>query len=254
VLRQARMADGAVIWSRPVAGAASWTPEEIVVAGAGGRIETLRSGDGAVLASGRLPNGPGIPVRGGIGADSGLLLVNRMETDRAAVTGYDLGTLKPRWHFAQTASDDVVTGPAAYACGVVLCFIDGTATVGLDRLAGTVRWRAGGWIDAEPTIAADRLMAESPDHAWHVLIDSVSGRIVGDLGVGTAVWDGDRTVPRFYLRPLGRRVSVSRINVRSGELQTRGMVAAAGSAGCTAGGDTLVCGTTDGRLTATVVG
>jgi hypothetical protein len=61
-------------------------------------------------------------------------------------------------------------------------------------------------------------------------------------------------LPRFYLRPLGRRVSVSRINVRSGGLQTRGMVAAVGSAGCTAGGDTLVCGTTDGRLTATVVG
>jgi outer membrane protein assembly factor BamB len=180
-----------------------------------------------------------------------------METDRAAVTAYDLDTLNPRWRFAQGASDAVSNGPAARACGVVMCFFDGTGTVGLDPGSGTVRWRAAGWIDFAPMTGGNRLLADSADHGWHVLIDSTTGKIVAALGAGTVVWDDTQSAPTYYLRaiaPSGRRVAVSRINLRTGELQLRGIVAAVGFPGCTSAGETLVCGTTDGRLAVTAVG
>jgi outer membrane protein assembly factor BamB len=258
-MRQVRIADGAEIWSRPLGHAVSWTilgPEprsvRIVIAAPDGRVQVLRLSDGALLSHGRLPTSVGVPVK----EDAGVLYVNRMETNRAVAAAYDLDTLTMRWRFAQGASDDV-PAMAARACGIVLCFHDGVSTVGLDLDSGAARWRAGGWIDPVPVAGENRLLADSFDHAWHALIDSVTGRIVAELGAGTPVWDSTGSVPTYYLRavaPSGRRVAVSRINLRTGELQVRGMVGAVGFPGCTAVGVTLVCGTADGRLAVTAVG
>jgi outer membrane protein assembly factor BamB len=125
-----------------------------------GRVQVLRLSDGALLFQGRVDDGSGVPVRNGLVAESGLLFVNRLETGRAVVTAYDLDTLRQRWRYAQSTTDEIVTGPAARACGVVLCFTDGPATVGLDPGTGTVRWRAAGFVDAVP---AYHLRPVAPD-------------------------------------------------------------------------------------------
>lgn len=257
-----RMADGSRIWSRAIEGDESWAvvgPERqrIVAATPDGRIRVLRLSDGALLSEGRVENGSGAPVRNGVVAESGLLFVNRMEADRAVVTAYDLDTLRERWRYAQSATDEIVTGPAARACGIVLCFADGTATVGLDPDTGTARWRAAGFVDAVPVTGQNRVLARRGDLGGYALIDTATGTVVLSLGTGTAVRDALRSVPGYYLRPVapdGRRVAAGRIDLATGGLQLRGIVEAAGPQGCTAVTDTLICGTTDGRLTVTDVG
>jgi len=262
-LRQVRMADGGTIWSRPAGGAVSWAvaglghpSARVVAAGADGRLQVLRLADGAPVLQGRLPSGRDLPVPGGLSTEAGVVYVNLTETDRAVVTAYDLNTLAPRWRFAQASSDALPTGPAANACGVVICFRDGTGTVGLDPASGAVRWRAGGWIDVVPTSDRRRLLASSPDHASHALIDSADGRVAADLGVGTPVWDYEHTTPVYYLRavePAGLGVEVSRIHLATGQLEARGLLTQVGYPGCTADNDTLICGTTNGNLTITDV-
>jgi outer membrane protein assembly factor BamB len=258
----ARMADGSRIWSRPIEGDESWAvigPERqrIVAVTPDGRLQVLRLSDGALLSQSHAENGSGVPFRTGLLAESGLLFVNRMETDRAVVTAYDLGTLRQRWRYAQSATDEIVTGPAARACGVVLCFADGTGTVGLDPGTGTIRWRAAGFVDAAPVAGQNRMLADSGDGGRYALLDTATGTVVVSLGAGIAVRDAVRFVPAYYLRPVapdGRRVAVSRIDLATGGLQLRGMVEAVGPQGCTAVADTLICGTKDGRLTVTDVG
>lgn len=262
-LRQVRMADGGTIWSRPPGGAVSWAvtgrgqpPARVVAAGADGRIRVLRLVDGAPVRQGRLPNGRDLLVAGGLSTEAGVLYVNLTETDRAVVAAYDLDTLAFRWRYAQASSDALPTAPAAIVCGVVICFRDGTSTVGLDPGSGAVRWRAGGWIDVVPTSDRRRLLAGSPDHASHALIDSADGRIVADLGVGTPVWNHDHATPVYYLRdmePAGSAVEVSRIDLRTGRLEFRGLLSHVGYPGCVAGNETVICGTTNGKLTITGV-
>ncbi|GAA3923461.1 outer membrane protein assembly factor BamB family protein [Actinoplanes auranticolor] len=257
-----RMADGSRIWSRAIEGDESWAvvgPERqrIVAATPDGRVQVLRLSDGALLSQGRVDNGSGVPVPNGLVAESGLLFVNRMETDRAVVTAYDLDTLQQRWRYGQSATDEIVTGPAARACGVVLCFADGTATVGLNPGTGTVRWRAAGFVDAVPVTGQNRVLADNGDQGRYALIDAATGTVVVSLGVGTAVRDAVRSVPAYYLRPVapdGRRVAAGRIDLTTGGLQLRGIVEAVGPQGCTAVADNLICGTNDGRLTVTDVG
>jgi outer membrane protein assembly factor BamB len=260
-LNLVRMADGARIWSRAIEGDESWAvvgPERqrIVAATPDGRLRVLRLSDGALLSEGRVENGTGVPVRNGLVAESGRLFVNRMETDRAVVTAYDLDTLRQRWRYAQSATDEIVTGPAARACGIVLCFADGSATVGLDRDTGTVRWRAAGFVDAVPVTGQNRVLAAGADHGGSALIDTATGTVVVSLGAGTSVRDAVRSVPAYYLRPVapdGRRVAADRIDLATGGLQLRGIIEAVGPQGCTAVADTLICGTRDGRLTVTDV-
>jgi outer membrane protein assembly factor BamB len=221
-----------------------------------GRVQVLRLSDGAVLSQGRVESGSGIPVRNGLVAESGLLFVNRMEKDRAVVTAYDLDTLQQRWRHGQAAIHEIVTGPAARACGVVLCFADGNTTVGLDPGTGTVRWRAAGFVGAVPVAGLNRVLADSGDPGRSALIDAATGTVVVSLGAGTAVRDAVRSVPAYYLRPVardGRRVAAGRIDLATGGLQPRGIVEAVGPQGCTAVADTLICGTKDGRLTVTDV-
>jgi outer membrane protein assembly factor BamB len=257
-----RMADGSRIWSRPIAGDESWAvvgPERqrIVAATPDGRLQVLRLSDGALLAQSRGEIDSGVPFRTGLFAESGRLFVNRMETDRAVVTAYDLDTLQQRWRYAQSATDEIVTGPAARACGVVLCFADGTGTVGLEPATGTIRWRATGFVDAVPVTGLNRMLADGGDRGRYALIDTATGAVVVSLGAGTTVRDAVRSVPAYYLRPVapdGRRVAVGRIDLVTGGLQLRGLADAVGPQGCTAVADTLICGTRDGRLTVTDVG
>jgi outer membrane protein assembly factor BamB len=261
-LSMVRMADGGRIWSRAIEGDESWAvvgPERqrIVAATPDGRLQMLRLSDGALLSQGHVDNNSGVPVRNGLVVESGLLFVNRLETDRAVVTAYDLDTLRQRWRYAQSATDKIVTGPAARACGVVLCFTDGSATVGLDPGTGTVRWRAAGFVDAVPVTGQNRALVDSADHGRYALIDTVTGTVMVSLGAGTAVRDAIRSVPAYYLRPIppdGRRVTAGRIDLATGGLQWRGIVDAVGPQGCTAVAETLICGTEDGRLTVTDVG
>ncbi|MET3430496.1 outer membrane protein assembly factor BamB [Actinoplanes tereljensis] len=262
-VRRVRMADGATIWSRPVDGAASWTITghdlrwgRIVAARADGLVRTLRLVDGIPLVQRRLPNDLDVSA-GNVGTVAGVVYVNRMETDRAVVTGYDLGTLDPRWRFAQASSDALPEGPAARTCGVVICFRDGTSTVGLDPGSATVRWRVAGWVDATRTADRSRLLADSPDREWHALIDSATGRIVAELGAGTAVWNYEHSTPTYYLRVLGSAepgVLASRLNLQTGRLEPRGVLGEVGFPGCIAVGDHLICGTTDGHLAVTDLG
>ncbi|MFI7545062.1 PQQ-binding-like beta-propeller repeat protein [Actinoplanes sp. NPDC049599] len=261
-LSMVRMADGGRIWSRAIEGDESWAvvgPERqrIVAATPDGRLQMLRLSDGALLSQGHVDNNSGVPVRNGLVVESGLLFVNRLETDRAVVTAYDLDTLRQRWRYAQSATDKIVTGPAARACGVVLCFTDGSATVGLDPGTGTVRWRAAGFVDAVPVTGQNRALVDSADHGRYALIDTVTGTVMVSLGAGTAVRDAIRSVPAYYLRPIppdGSRVTAGRIDLATGGLQWRGIVDAVGPQGCTAVAETLICGTEDGRLTVTDVG
>ncbi|AGZ40818.1 outer membrane protein assembly factor BamB family protein [Actinoplanes friuliensis] len=256
-----RMADGRPIWSRAIEGDESWAVvgpqrQRIVAATPDGRLQVLRLSDGALLSQGRLENGSGVPVTNGVVAESGLLFVNRMETDRAVVTAYDLDTLRQRWRYAQSATDDIVTGPAARACGVVLCFADGTATVGLDPGTGTIRWRAAGFVDAVLIPGQNRILAGGDDGRY-ALIDTTTGTVVASLGAGTTVRDSVRSVPAFYLRPVapdGSRAAAGRINLATGGLQLSGIIEGTGPRGCTAVTDTLICDTKDGRLTVTDVG
>jgi outer membrane protein assembly factor BamB len=102
-VRQVRISDGAVLWSRTVAGAQSWTvagPEprsaRIVALTADGRVEVIRLADGTRMSSGRVPVGGGNPADAEIGADGGILYVNRTEQSTPTVTAYDLDTLRQR--------------------------------------------------------------------------------------------------------------------------------------------------------------
>ncbi|MFF5291070.1 outer membrane protein assembly factor BamB family protein [Paractinoplanes globisporus] len=262
-LRQVRMADGGTIWSRPAGGAVSWAvagrgqpSARVVAAGADGRVTVLHLADGAPMRQARLPDGRDLPVPGGLSTQDGIVYINLTETDRAMVVAYDLDTLALRWRFAQASSFVLPTRPAANACGIVICFRDGTSTLGLDPGNGTVRWRAGGWIDVVPTSDRRRLLADSPDHASHALIDSRDGRVVADLGAGTPVWDYRHAEPVYYLRavdPAGSGFEVSRIHLRTGELEPRGLLSHVGYPGCTADNDTVICGTTSGKLSITDV-
>ncbi len=257
-----RMTDGGRIWSRAIEGDESWAVvgpqrQRIVAAAPDGRLQVLRLSDGALLSQGRVENGTGVPVRNGVLAQAGLLFVNRMEGDRAVVTAYDLDTLRQRWRYTQSASDEIVTGPAARACGVVLCFADGTATIGLDPATGTIRWRAADFVDAVPVTGQNRVLADSAGDGRYALIDTATGTVVVSLGAGTVVRDAVRSVPAYHLHPIapsGRRVAVGRIDLATGGLQVRGILGAAGPQGCTAVAHTLICVMRDGRLTVTDVG
>jgi outer membrane protein assembly factor BamB len=263
-LRRVRMADGATIWSRPADGLASWTvagqdqpTARLVEAGVDGRVRTLRLTDGAPELQGRLPNGRYVPMSGGLIAAAGIVYVNLVEQDRAMVTAYDLNTLALRWQFARTSPKGSPTGPAARDCGIVLCFRDGARTVGLDTGTGAVRWHTAGWIDMAPTSDRRRLLATSPDHAAHALIDSADGRVTADLGAGTPVWDYRHSAPLYYLtavEPAGSGFEVSRINLRTGRLEPRGVLSGVDQSGCTANDGKLICRTTNDRLTITRVG
>jgi outer membrane protein assembly factor BamB len=263
-VREVRMADGGTIWSRPAGAVVAWAVADhalrsarLVSVTAGGQVRTVRLADGALLSRGRLPDVDGVLLKDGLSAAGGLLYVNQTNTDRAVVKAYDLDTLKLRWMYAQTASDDVPSGPAAHACGLVMCFLDGTGTVGLESATGRVRWRASGWIDPAPVTGANRLLADSPDHAWYGLLDSSTGRVVATLGAGAPVWDRTGSTPAYYLHvvaPSDPRTAVSRIDPGTGTLALRGMIGPVDVRRCTAAGSAVVCVTADGRLSDTTLG
>jgi outer membrane protein assembly factor BamB len=258
-VRQVRIADGAVLWTRTVPGAESWAvagreqrSARIVAVSADGRVEVLRLADGSRTSAGRVPISATGRADDGLGADAGVLYLSRSAGGHATVTAYDLDTLNPRWRISGDYADGT-----AHACGVVMCLDEGTAITGLDPATGEVVWRAPGWTNATAVAGENRLVADRRTDRTHGLLDSTTGALVADLGAGLPIWDYTGSRPTVLLRdtvsPSGR-TAVSRVDPRTGELQPRGTIDGVGFPGCGAVGDRLVCGTADGRLAVTAVG
>ncbi len=249
--RMIRERDGVVLWSKPAttplalaaAGADPRRPDRLVTVAADGAATVYAWSDGRELASGRVnwrPSAPGDGRYTEVFADGLNVYVHRSDQIGGSVDAYGLDDLRPRWTAPNAGRQ------SASACGAILCAFDPGTLVAYDPVTGRPRWLRAGPQTADP--AGNSLLVQDGDAL--AVYDPATGRIRDRPGLGTAVREAD-TDQVILTRPAvapPMRTSVSRVDLRTGDVSLRGVVDRVGDAGCALSGDYLICGTLDGRL------
>jgi outer membrane protein assembly factor BamB len=254
--RMIRQRDGMVLWSRAapvpvaltVAGADPRRPDRVVAIAPDGAATVYGWADGRQLASGRVAWRKSTPGDGRfteLFADGLNVYVRTADQIGGSLAAYALDDLRPRWTAPHAGRE------SAFACGRIVCAFDPGTFVAYDPITGRPRWLRAGVQGADP--AGDALLAQDGDEV--VIYDPVTGRIRGRPGLGTVVHEAD-TDQVVLTRPTvdpPMRTSVSRVDLGTGEVSVRGVIARVGDGGCALAGDSLICGTLDGRLSVSKV-
>lgn len=256
---QARYIDlrtGQAIWSRPVPALAQVVTTDVrapadaagfvVVAAPDGTVTLLARDTGAVVGGlkidplvpiGADPNSPDIAVLTLIGGR--LLVARRMGAPDAEVASYDLPALTLRWRRGGSLPG------YPWPCGANLCLsgVAGDMTA-VDPDTGATRWTAKGWQTAGD-LAGGRMLALANGSTAHAgILDSATGRLLGDLGTWTILAD---PVYRLATRPAYGTAStwIGVLDPDRATVRPLGMLDRVRTGGCVSRGDVLACQTLD---------
>lgn len=250
-VRDVDLHDGHTLWSRPVPRLSNVVVlgDMVVAAATDGSLTVMRSGDGSVSRTGKVP----WPDNGWLSVAAGRLMVSNLGPANHQSTVYRPGTLTRLWQIDENLTD----------CGPVLCGTDLSGLNGYDPDTGERRWRMAGMTIAWP-VGADRVIASSELNGQFQLIDPATGRPVGAAGTGLGTWrddgrsavDGEPT-PSSALVLRGvtddpSRSAVVRLDVRTGDQNVLGTIGGTGWIGCRNVAKELVC-LQDTRLGVTAV-
>jgi outer membrane protein assembly factor BamB len=247
--------DGRRVWSRPVAGAESWTilepgdrPAEVVTVGTDNRVTFLRYTDGSVIRSAKLPDRVST-----VGFVEGYLLAvyARVETlaYRENTTVYRWDDLSPQWTI-ETTDGGIIE------CAPLLCTTDQAGVVAHDPATGRELWRMPG-VQAARTVRDNRLLLyDFEDDGNTMLVDAMTGRRIGRSTPGQVPWaraEHDSVlVLRHTVQPTGL-VSVTRLDLATGTTTLLGAIDPVQEIACWDLDHYLAC-PDRGRLVITAVG
>lgn len=253
-LRMIALADGRLVWERPMPEVriATIDSNRLLTVTPGGSAQVIRLFDGVVTTTtGRFewPSGAGDDSGANLSVQGDTVYVSHFASGgRRAVTAYALGTLRERWRL------EGLDGNLQADCRPLFCLSDTLSTVAYDPGTGTPRWRVAGQAVPWPGPPDRLLMRDDRGPLGYSVLDAATGRVLASLGPGSPITlAGPQT---FYLRstktPTGR-VSVSRLDPQSGRLSVTGTIDQAIIDGCQAAGTRLVCPHLDGTLTVIAV-
>lgn len=237
--------DGRSRWSRPVPGLATAVVlgDTVVTAAGDGRLTVLRYGDGAFLRTERVP----WPGRSWLSVAAGRLVVTSQgPAGLTKSTVYRPGTLAELWRADGNLTD----------CGSVLCRAEAGGLSGYDPDTGARRWQVPGMTVAWP-VSGDRIVVSSELNGRFRVLDPATGRPIGPAGAGVGSWatDGRSVVtgaPAASALVLRRepaipgRMTVVRLDLRTGRPYLAGAVAGGGWLGCRGTAGYFVCSRGDG--------
>jgi outer membrane protein assembly factor BamB len=249
---------GRAIWTRPVPAEAQIAAVDarmpsdgagfVVVAALDGTTTLLARDTGAVLGSMKIErlvpvdittsNPPDIALVEVIGGR--LLVTRRIGTTEGEVASYDLPGLTLRW------SRGGLLAGYPWPCGPNLCLSGFTgAMTALDPATGASRWTNEDW-QAPASLGGGRLLAFRDGDLEHAgILDSTTGRLLGDLGSWAVVSGPDI---HLALRPVAGRFRSTWVGVVDpGRATVRpvGMLDGLSLRGCLSRADLLVCPTMD---------
>jgi hypothetical protein len=191
-LRVVGLRDGVIRWSMPVHDVNVWAvavaggrPTRLVLGDPSGTLTVLDYADGSTLHSGRVsgqwPRIGDNGVYASLGVIGDRLVVSRADNESNESTVYRLDDFQELWH-----SDGWVID-----CGKVLCSMGTTGLVGRDPVTGRPLWQrsdlSGMWPVANGHFLGNGTSSLGP----YQLVDSATGRGIGDAVRGEPTWTGD---------------------------------------------------------------
>jgi hypothetical protein len=257
-LRVVGLRDGVTRWTTTVRGIDVWAvadaggrPTRIVLGGPSGLLTVLDYADGSTLHSG--PVSGQWPKIGDNGVYAGLqvigdrLVISRADNESNESTVYRLDDFQELWQ-----SDGFVID-----CGPVLCSMEATGLVGRDPVSGRSLWRrsdlSGMWPLADGRFLGNGSSSLGP----YQLVDSATGRGVGDALRGEPTWTGGTLTGSVLLVGIVaadyRLSSVIQLDLDTGGSYLLGTVKAVAHFGCESTPGYLVCAGPD-QLDVTAVG
>ena len=235
-----RQLDGSTVWSRAVAAndEVTATDDTVVTVSNNGNVAVLRWADGTVRRTGTVGWKPKLNAAGGdqgIDVIGGNLIVHQGRPDNQSAV-YSLDTLTENWRASGRLID----------CGSLVCSISNDATVGLDPITGTPRWRQSRWEGIYPLGAGRVLASLSTEDGSTLVIDSATGRTVAALGPGQFARTEHPPASLLLLRNStgsALHTTVIKVNLATGAQFVLGAVGWLGDdvSGCQAAQQYLAC-------------
>jgi outer membrane protein assembly factor BamB len=257
-LRVIGLHDGVTRWSMPVRGVDVWAvddhggrPARIVLGDGSGLLTVLDYADGSVVHTGRVSGQ--WPRIGGAGVYSSLqvidnrLVVSRADNESNESTVYRLDNFQELWH-----SDGFVID-----CGAVLCAMETSGLIGRDPVTGRPLWSRADLSGMWPLANGRFLGNGSSSSGPYQLVDSATGRGIGDAVRGEPTWTGASPVGSVLLIGIVasdyRLSSVIQLDLDTGRSYLLGTVKEVEHFGCQSAPGYLICARRDG-LDVTAVG
>ncbi|MEV6843244.1 hypothetical protein [Actinoplanes sp. NPDC051411] len=259
-LRVVGLRDGVTRWSTPVHDVNVWAvavadaggrPTRLVLGDPSGMLTVLDYADGSTLHSGRVsgqwPRIDDSGVYASLAVIGDRLVVSRADNESNESTVYRLDDFQELWHSEGFVID----------CGKVLCSMEATGLVGRDPATGRPLWRrsdlSGMWPVANGRFLGNGAGSLGP----YQLVDSATGRGVGDVVRGEPTWTG--SIPAGAVLLVGvvagdyHLSSVTQFDLDTGASYLLGTIREVVHFGCQSTPGYLVCARPDG-LEVTAVG
>jgi len=262
--RQVRYVDlrtGRARWTRPVPAVAQIVATDVrapsdgagfvLVAAQDGTVTLLARETGAVLGSLKIDplvpvdvastNPPDIPLLEMF--EGRLVVARRMGTADGEIASYDLPGLTLRWR-----RSGLLPG-YPWPCGVNLC-LSGMASemTALDPATGANRWSIDGWQAAGDLDGGRMLAFRAGGQAHAGIIDSTTGRLLGDLGLWTLVSGLDNYLVIQSIGDGTRSSWIGVVDLVRATVRPVGKLDDLRSRGCVSRGDVLACITLDSSV------
>ncbi|OJF15185.1 outer membrane protein assembly factor BamB family protein [Couchioplanes caeruleus] len=257
-----RLNDGTPLWSQPGGGATTWRTGDTLAAtdrlatiSSRGQVRIRDMTSGRVVATAMVPwvsrdeEGDSSNI---VHLDGHTMYVENVKQGEGNMSAYDTETMRRKWRLAERSY-----GGRFYPCGALLCIDQPEGVSGFDRNTGARLWRISGSPIGTPLSHGGVLVASDDGGSQHSVIDTATGKRLGDTGSGTLVGNPFAREKALYVltpvfQPRGH-MAVNKIE-DTGRVVLRGAIGPIDQTTCQNGGELLFCVTPDGRLAVTDVG
>jgi hypothetical protein len=245
-LRVVGLRDGVTRWTTPVRDVDVWgvadtggAPTRIVFGDQSGRLTVLDYADGSTLHTGRVagkwPRNGSSAGYASLEVIGDRLVISRSDDEGDQSVVYRLDTFQELWHSRGFVTD----------CGAVLCAMSSDGLVGRDPATGRARWSRSDLTSIWPLAGGRFLGNGSSALGPYQLVDSATGRGLGEAVRGEPTWVGG--TPGGSVLLVGavvtdfRRSSVIQLDLVTGASYLLGSIREAEHYGCQSVPGYLIC-------------